>query len=123
MILNVFILLYSGIGPEIVGFRAGQDFFNQAPHYLLRPGTYPFPPLLFAHLDPPYDFPVKHKSYSHYDIETVESLFVLWRITGDTKYQEWGWKIFQAIEKVCRTEVRLPFILFRFIFVLVILFC
>ena len=31
--------------------------------------------------------------------ETVESLFVLHRITGDKKYQEYGWKIFQAFEK------------------------
>jgi len=31
--------------------------------------------------------------------ETVESLFILWRITGDVKYREWGWKIFEAFEK------------------------
>jgi len=34
----------------------------------------------------------------------VESLFILYRITGDKKYQEWGYKIFLAIEKYCRTE-------------------
>ncbi|KAF2480783.1 putative 1,2-alpha-mannosidase [Neohortaea acidophila] len=27
--------------------------------------------------------------------ETVESLFYMWRITGDQKYREWGWKMFQ----------------------------
>ncbi|ODV92703.1 glycoside hydrolase family 47 protein, partial [Tortispora caseinolytica NRRL Y-17796] len=26
--------------------------------------------------------------------DTVESLFILWRITGDTVYREWGWRIF-----------------------------
>ncbi|KAL8606289.1 hypothetical protein ACOMHN_024185 [Nucella lapillus] len=31
--------------------------------------------------------------------ETVESLFVLYRITGDQKYRDWGWQIFQAFEK------------------------
>lgn len=31
--------------------------------------------------------------------ETVESLFLLYRITKDPVYQEWGWKIFQAFEK------------------------
>ncbi|KAI9286202.1 glycoside hydrolase [Umbelopsis sp. AD052] len=31
--------------------------------------------------------------------ETVESLFLLWRITGDEMYREWGWKIFEAFEK------------------------
>jgi endoplasmic reticulum Man9GlcNAc2 1,2-alpha-mannosidase len=29
----------------------------------------------------------------------VESLFILWRLTGDVKYREWGWKIFEAFEK------------------------
>jgi len=28
--------------------------------------------------------------------ETVESLFYMWRITGDVKYREWGWKMFEA---------------------------
>lgn len=27
--------------------------------------------------------------------ETVESLYVLYKITGDIKYREWGWEIFQ----------------------------
>eukprot|EP00118_Oscarella_pearsei_P028265 m.1786 g.1786 ORF g.1786 m.1786 type:complete len:620 (+) comp7842_c0_seq1:46-1905(+) len=36
--------------------------------------------------------------------ETVESLFILYRLTRDEKYQEWGWKIFQAFEKY--TKVR-----------------
>lgn len=28
--------------------------------------------------------------------ETVESLFYMWRITGDIKYREWGWEMFQS---------------------------
>ncbi|KAF9662952.1 hypothetical protein SADUNF_Sadunf18G0107700 [Salix dunnii] len=36
--------------------------------------------------------------------ETVESLFYLWRITGNKTYQEWGWNIFQAFEKNSRLE-------------------
>ncbi|KAG0380143.1 mannosyl-oligosaccharide alpha-1,2-mannosidase [Mortierella sp. AD032] len=36
--------------------------------------------------------------------ETVESLFILYRTTGDSKYQEYAWKIAQAIEKHCRTK-------------------
>ncbi|KAJ2406025.1 mannosyl-oligosaccharide alpha-1,2-mannosidase, partial [Coemansia sp. RSA 2531] len=31
--------------------------------------------------------------------ETVESLFVLWSITGEEKWREYGWHIFTAIEK------------------------
>lgn len=36
--------------------------------------------------------------------ETVESLFYLWRMTGNKTYQEWGWNIFQAFEKNSRIE-------------------
>ncbi|KAJ1954531.1 hypothetical protein GGI12_005770 [Dipsacomyces acuminosporus] len=35
--------------------------------------------------------------------ETVESIFVLYRVTGDPMYQDWGWEIFTAIEKYTRT--------------------
>ncbi|OMH80423.1 Endoplasmic reticulum mannosyl-oligosaccharide 1,2-alpha-mannosidase [Zancudomyces culisetae] len=35
--------------------------------------------------------------------ETVESLFYLYRITGDTKYQDWGYEIFSAIQKYTKT--------------------
>lgn len=28
--------------------------------------------------------------------ETVESLFYMWRITGDARYREWGWDMFRA---------------------------
>ncbi|XP_044496804.1 mannosyl-oligosaccharide 1,2-alpha-mannosidase MNS1-like [Mangifera indica] len=36
--------------------------------------------------------------------ETVESLFYLWRLTGNETYKEWGWNIFQAFEKNSRIE-------------------
>jgi mannosyl-oligosaccharide alpha-1,2-mannosidase len=36
--------------------------------------------------------------------EYVESIFILYRTTGDPKYQEMGWKVFQAIERFCRTD-------------------
>ncbi|XP_073139333.1 mannosyl-oligosaccharide 1,2-alpha-mannosidase MNS1-like [Henckelia pumila] len=36
--------------------------------------------------------------------ETVESLFYLWRLTGNKTYQEWGWNIFLAFEKNSRIE-------------------
>ncbi|GAM26628.1 hypothetical protein SAMD00019534_098030 [Acytostelium subglobosum LB1] len=43
---------------------------------------------------------------SHYILrpEVVESVFVMYRLTGDPIYQEWGWTIFEAIEKHCRIE-------------------
>ena len=36
--------------------------------------------------------------------ETMESLFVAWRLTHDPIYREWGWHIFQAFEKHCKVS-------------------
>lgn len=36
--------------------------------------------------------------------ETVESIFILYRVTGDEMYRDWGWRIFEAIEKHCRVQ-------------------
>jgi mannosyl-oligosaccharide alpha-1,2-mannosidase len=36
--------------------------------------------------------------------ETFESLFYLYRMTGDKSWQDKGWRMFVAIEKYCRTE-------------------
>jgi len=36
--------------------------------------------------------------------ETVESYFILWRVTHDNKYREWAWDAVQAIDKYCRVE-------------------
>lgn len=36
--------------------------------------------------------------------ETIESYFILWRLTGDTKYREWAWQAAEAIEKYCRAR-------------------
>ena len=36
--------------------------------------------------------------------ETVESLFVIGQVTGDVKYQEWGWHIFRAWEMFSRVS-------------------
>lgn len=35
--------------------------------------------------------------------ETVESYFIMWRLTHDQKYRDWGWEAVQALEKHCRT--------------------
>lgn len=31
--------------------------------------------------------------------ETIESVFYMWRITGDEKYRHWGWEMFEAFVK------------------------
>ena len=35
--------------------------------------------------------------------ETLESLFVLYQVTGDVKYREWSWKIWQVRRGEART--------------------
>ena len=37
--------------------------------------------------------------------EYVESLFVLHRVTNDSRYQELGWEVFEALQHHCRTEM------------------
>ncbi|KAJ6480867.1 glycoside hydrolase family 47 protein [Mycena sanguinolenta] len=37
--------------------------------------------------------------------ETVESLYLMWRVTGETKWREMGWRIFEAIERETRTPI------------------
>lgn len=36
--------------------------------------------------------------------ETVESLWYLYYFSGNKTYQDWGWKIFQGIEKYCKVS-------------------
>jgi hypothetical protein len=36
--------------------------------------------------------------------EAAETLFYLWRATGDSVYREWGWAMFRAWEKYCKQE-------------------
>ena len=43
--------------------------------------------------------PVKGKEFYLQRPEVVESIFVLYRITKDPKYRQWGMEIAQAIEK------------------------
>ena len=36
--------------------------------------------------------------------ETVESLYIAYRLTGDSIYRAWGWRIFRAFEQHCRVS-------------------
>ncbi|KHN99941.1 mannosyl-oligosaccharide 1,2-alpha-mannosidase [Metarhizium album ARSEF 1941] len=36
--------------------------------------------------------------------ETVESLLYMWRITGDVKYREWGWEMFESFVNYTAVE-------------------
>lgn len=51
------------------------------------------------------DFEIdKTASYYLLRPEAIESMFILNQLTGDPVYREWGWEIFQAIEKYCKAK-------------------
>lgn len=66
----------TGIAPEFAEFVQGQDF-------------------------------IVPKLAPHYLLrpETVESFYILHFLTGDPIYREWGWEVFLAIEKHCKTSI------------------
>lgn len=39
-----------------------------------------------------------------YRPEAIESVFIMYRITGDKSLQDAAWRMFQRIEKITRTE-------------------
>ncbi|EDR15965.1 glycoside hydrolase family 47 protein, partial [Laccaria bicolor S238N-H82] len=82
----------SGLSPEIVYFRVpsdGMDGYDIAPSdwYIRGAQEGEFPPYDARYMLRP---------------ETIESLFLAYRLTGDPIYQDHAWAIFQSIEKHCR---------------------
>ncbi|RGB24792.1 Glycoside Hydrolase Family 47 protein [Rhizophagus diaphanus] len=78
----------TGIGGEEVWFKVIEEknTTNNETHKRLPDGIYRLSP-----------------GYSLLRPETIESLFILYRITGDKKYQDQGWDIWQSLEKWCKT--------------------
>ncbi len=64
----------TGISPEWVQFRSGHDF---------DPGG--------------------GGNFNILRPEAIESIFILHQLTRDPVYREWGWNMFTAMEKHCRT--------------------
>lgn len=60
----------------------------------------------FVQFYPGKDFQIG-RGAPHYLLrpEAVESMFILNQLTGDPIYREWGWEVYQSIEKYCKTEV------------------
>ncbi|ORY02820.1 glycoside hydrolase [Basidiobolus meristosporus CBS 931.73] len=87
---NTYATTKTGLGPENVAWYTESDSLdNLSPENardVLDHGFYPRTPYYI--LRP----------------ETVESIFYLYRLTGDRKYQEWGWNIFSALEKFSRAK-------------------
>ncbi|KAF9927803.1 hypothetical protein BGZ75_006467 [Mortierella antarctica] len=77
----------TGIGPEAMKFDLGQ----KSGTFVAKPDTF-------------YSRSISNKSYILRP-ETLESLWILYRLTGEKKYQDQAWEIFQALEKSCRTKI------------------
>lgn len=41
--------------------------------------------------------PTEDQAYYDQQPELLESLFYLWRFTGNATYRDWGWQIFRAM--------------------------
>ncbi|KAI0830846.1 glycoside hydrolase [Trametes gibbosa] len=83
----------TGLSPEIVHFRIPSDGLsgsNMPDDWYIKGAR--------AGQPAPYD--------ARYILrpETVESLFIAYRLTGDQRYRDYGWQIFQAIERHCKIE-------------------
>ncbi|KAI8853040.1 glycoside hydrolase [Chytridium lagenaria] len=99
----------SGLAPEIVHFRApvskdggvSEDFIKMRTQedYVPIRGR--------SSSDGQYEVDFSTVVRDRHNLlrpETVESLFIMWRLTRERKYREWGWRIFRAIEKWARVE-------------------
>ncbi|BDA50577.1 probable endoplasmic reticulum mannosyl-oligosaccharide 1,2-alpha-mannosidase at C-terminar half [Coccomyxa sp. Obi] len=79
----------TGLAPEIV-------------HFTVHNGDNDFPKQ-HAHDVGGGDFIVKPQdAHNLLRPETMESLFVMWRVTRDPMYREWGWLMFRAWQKFSR---------------------
>ena len=83
----------TGIGPEIAWFNAEEA--------ALQPHSSPYPMRRSKDSLKEWkkDYIVKPlDAHNLQRPETVESLLMMWRITGDCRYREWGWEMFQAFQ-------------------------
>ncbi|KAJ8132583.1 hypothetical protein O1611_g1038 [Lasiodiplodia mahajangana] len=84
----------TGLAPEIAWFHADEEDLRPAP------GDRPSRPTRNSLAAWKKDYIVKPlDAHNLQRPETVESLFVMWRITEDPLYREWGWRIFNAFER------------------------
>ncbi|PGH32779.1 mannosyl-oligosaccharide alpha-1,2-mannosidase [[Emmonsia] crescens] len=84
----------TGLAPEITWFNVDDADLQPAPR------KSPLPPSRDSISGWKQDYIVKPlDAHNLQRPETVESLLMMWRITEDPIYREWGWDIFEAFEK------------------------
>lgn len=75
--------------------RGQRDYSTRQGAYLLRPEVRSFSWALCAI--------ILLGAYMCF-LQTVESFYLLWRLTGDEKWRERGWTVFEAIEREAKTS-------------------
>lgn len=85
-------VMATGLAPEISFFEV-----DDPPH---MDSDGPFSSIdMIMEPDAPWRSDYKIKKQDMHNLqrpETVESLFYMWRITGDERYREWGWEMFKS---------------------------
>eukprot|EP00742_Colponemidia_sp_Colp-10_P007087 GILJ01007609.1.p1 GENE.GILJ01007609.1~~GILJ01007609.1.p1 ORF type:complete len:807 (-),score=131.86 GILJ01007609.1:274-2694(-) len=90
-----------GIDPELLMTFAKEFAYTCYQLYKRSPSGLAADSVSFNDNPTAEDFHPQGRQF-HLRPETVESLFYLSYFTGDPIYREWGWEIFEAIEKHCR---------------------
>ncbi|KAF9645503.1 glycoside hydrolase family 47 protein [Thelephora ganbajun] len=108
----------SGLGPEEILFvSGGVRWMKVMEQWRERGGRGPIPGLGKKEpvVIPSYDSETQYKKHVQMDYwvrtgayllrpETVESLYLLWRTTGEYRWRDYAWRIFESIEKYTKTE-------------------
>lgn len=90
----------TGLAPEIAHFQLGEHPHMESDGILASKEM-----TQGAHAAWKNDYIIKpNDRHNLQRPETVESLFYMWRITGDEKYREWGWEMFTAFVKYSAAE-------------------
>ena len=85
----------TGLAPEITWFRTDEAVLQ--PNNGQRPSQSPQSQDDLASWKEDYQIK-RNDAHNLQRPETVESLFMMWRITEDPLYREWGWSIFKAFQ-------------------------
>ena len=86
----------TGLAPEIAYFHVHE------PHMMMKDGILQSPNTLSDDPDADWrkDYDIHHQDVHNLQRpETVETLFYMWRVTGDEMYRQWGWEMFEAFVK------------------------
>ncbi|KAL8773119.1 MAG: hypothetical protein Q9209_001795 [Squamulea sp. 1 TL-2023] len=92
----------TGLAPEITFFEIDNPPRSEAHGRLSSPAD---PVATDAAAEWKDDFVIKGQdAHNLQRPETVETLFYMWRITGEEKYREWGWEMFKSFVNYTQLE-------------------